>query len=91
MEIKIISASVDCEDAKTLINELNQVLTEITGDDGTSHFQREDVMEERSAFLIAYIDDIPYGCGALRQISEDIAEVKRVYAREIDMESGRQY
>lgn len=81
MDIEIKSASVDSEDAKMLISELNQALTVITGDDGTTNFHREDVLDERSAFLIAYIDGIPYGCGAIRQVSEDTAEAKRIYAR----------
>lgn len=81
MGIKIESASMDCEDAKGLIRELNQVLTVITGDDGTANFHEEDVRGERAAFLIAYYDEQPYGCGALRQVSEDTVEVKRVYAR----------
>lgn len=81
MEIKIVPASIECDDARELIGELNQVLTIVTGDDGTVNFHSEDVMEERAVFMIAYVDDVPYGCGALRMLSEDTAEVKRVYAR----------
>lgn len=90
MEIKVVPSSIECEDAKMLITELNQVLTVITGDDGTVNFHKEDVMGERSVFMIAYIDDIPYGCGALRPITEDTAEVKRIYARENQHGIGHQ-
>ncbi|MBH0053016.1 GNAT family N-acetyltransferase [Salinibacterium sp. SWN139] len=30
-------------------------------------------------FLIAYVDGVPAGCGGLRQLSEEIFEVKRMY------------
>lgn len=89
MEIKITPASIDCADAKELIGELNSVLTEITGDDGTVNFSNNDVIGERATFLIAYVDGVPYGCGALRQISENTAEVKRVYARKNQCGVGR--
>lgn len=39
------------------------------------------MQDRRSAFLIAYLDDVPMGCGALRTYSDDIAEIKRVYAK----------
>lgn len=89
MEMKITPASIDCADAKELIGELNSVLTEITGDDGTVNFSNNDVIGERATFLIAYVDGVPYGCGALRQISENTAEVKRVYARKNQCGVGR--
>ncbi|MBH0008214.1 GNAT family N-acetyltransferase [Salinibacterium sp. SWN1162] len=30
-------------------------------------------------FLIAYVDGVPAGCGGLRELSEEIFEVKRMY------------
>lgn len=79
--IEIIPKSITCNDAKLLLRELNSVLASITGADGTTHFQQNDVEQPRSVFLIAYIDGVPYGCGVLREINEESAEVKRVYAR----------
>ncbi|MEE1248941.1 MAG: GNAT family N-acetyltransferase [Lachnospiraceae bacterium] len=79
--IEVKKAQMDSLDAKELIQELNQVLTEITGDDGTANFKASDVQKEKSTFFIVYVDEKPYGCGALRKISDDVAEIKRVYAR----------
>lgn len=31
------------------------------------------------AFLIAYLDGVPFGCGAVRRIDETSAELKRMY------------
>lgn len=79
--IEIKRESINCEDAKLLIEELNQVLCKITGDDGTIHFHKEDLFEERSVFLIGYIDGIPYSCGALRELNQKEGEIKRIYSR----------
>ncbi|MBP7348757.1 MAG: GNAT family N-acetyltransferase [Butyrivibrio sp.] len=80
-EILIREADIHSADAQTLLCELNAKLTKITGDDGTVHFKSKDVATARSVFLIAYLHGEPYGCGALRELSDDTAEVKRVYAR----------
>lgn len=68
--LHIIETSIDNPDAKDLILELNHSLYQITGDDGTTSFHTEDVKTEKSSFLIAYLDGVPYGCGALRKISD---------------------
>ena len=79
--ISIRETDINSADAKELLGELNAKLTVITGDDGTVHFKSQDVATLRSVFLVAYMNDVPYGCGALRELSADTAEVKRVYAR----------
>lgn len=79
--LRIIESDIDSDDGKVLISELNQVLIQIIGDDGTIHFHKEDTRKENTVFLIAYLDEIPYGCGALRKISNDTGEIKRIYAR----------
>lgn len=88
-EIKILERSIDCDDAKELISELNQVLVVITGDDGTVNFSTEDVEAEGGVFLIGYLDGRPCGCAALRRLSEDTAEVKRVFSRKNNVGMGR--
>lgn len=87
--LHIVEASIDNPDARELISELNQRLVQITGDDGTANFHTEDIKTDKSSFLIAYLDGIPYGCGALRRISDDTAEIKRVYARRNKVGVGR--
>ena len=79
--ISIHETDINSADAKELLGELNAKLTVIPGDDGTVHFKNKDVTTSRSVFLVAYMNDMPYGCGALRELSDDTAEVKRVYAR----------
>lgn len=80
-DVCIIERDINCEDARILLDELNSVLTVITGDDGTSNFKADDTRMDKSVFVIAYFDNVPCGCGAIRKMSETTAEIKRIYAR----------
>jgi GNAT superfamily N-acetyltransferase len=72
----------DSVDAHTLIAELGQALTHITGSSGAASFDPDEVRGTRAAFLIARtIDGALLGCAALRPLDFDVAEVKRMYAR----------
>jgi ribosomal protein S18 acetylase RimI-like enzyme len=79
--IEIKDASVACDDAVLLLAELNAALIKITGASGEARFAAEDVNNERSAFVIAYVNGAACGCGALRPLTETTVEIKRVYAR----------
>ncbi|WP_176086551.1 GNAT family N-acetyltransferase [Martelella sp. HB161492] len=67
-------------DALALIETLSLVLREITGDSGESSFDVRDVSCARALFVIARDKDVPVGCGAIRPIADDTAELKRMYA-----------
>lgn len=72
-----------------LIAELSNELGGLYGDDGSAAFQPDDVSGERAAFVVAWLDDKPVGCGALRPMAESsIAEVKRMYVRQIARGQG---
>lgn len=76
-------------DANILINELSEELKMITGNDGRGSFNTKDVLNERSVFVIARDSQgEPLGCAALRNISNDVAEVKRMYARKKSLGIG---
>jgi putative acetyltransferase len=73
----------DNPEAMELLEELSQALMNITGASGQNSFSLEDMEEARSCFVLAINQDgKAVGCGAIRAISKEIAEVKRVYARE---------
>jgi putative acetyltransferase len=38
-----------------------------------------DPLPVRGVYVIAYVDGLPLGCGALRPLGEDVAEVRRMY------------
>jgi GNAT superfamily N-acetyltransferase len=69
-------------DTVALLEELSATLARITGDSGKASFDPGDVRAERARFVVARGDDgYAVGCGALRPLDQDIAEVKRMYAR----------
>lgn len=81
MTLSIQEASPDDADAKRLLALLSDKLLQLTGNDGTASFSEEDVQEERSIFLVAWSDEEPVGCGGLRPLTEEVCELKRMYAK----------
>lgn len=70
------------KDAQQLMAELSNVLTDITGASGQASFDVADVQGPRAVFMLARdVEGKPVGCGALRPLSAQIGEVKRMYAR----------
>jgi GNAT superfamily N-acetyltransferase len=73
-----------------LIIELSAELGTLYGGDGTAAFVASDVTVPRAAFVVAWLDGFPVGCGALRPTKEkeDTAEVKRMYVRPVARGKG---
>jgi GNAT superfamily N-acetyltransferase len=67
--------------AQRLISLLNAELEARYPEEGANFFRLdpEEVSEGRGAFLVAYLDDKPMGCGAVRMIEPAVAEIKRMY------------
>lgn len=69
-------------DATLLLNELSAQLSEITGASGEASFDVSDVTQPRSVFVVARNKTgQPVGCGALRPVSGEIAEIKRMFSK----------
>jgi GNAT superfamily N-acetyltransferase len=64
-----------------LITALNLELTGAFPEPGATHFSLNDaeVAPGDGAFVIAYLDDLAAGCGAVRRLDEATAELKRMY------------
>ena len=69
-------------DALALVAELSAVLAAITGDSGQASFDLSDVQGPRACFALARdAHGRALGCGALRPLDGDVAEIKRMFAR----------
>lgn len=80
--MKIIEKKPNEADAILLMEELSKTLEAITGASGKNSFNSEDVCVPRSLFVIAYDEEEePIGCGAIRPIDENVAELKRMFAK----------
>jgi ribosomal protein S18 acetylase RimI-like enzyme len=78
----VAPADPDSPGARALLGELGAALAAITGSDGAASFDAADVRGERACFLIARAADGRLaGCGALRPLDGNVAELKRMYAR----------
>lgn len=80
--LTITTEDPDTPDAIALLDELSAALAAITGDSGSSSFDAADVRAARACFAVARdAAGQAAGCGALRPLAGDVAEVKRMYAR----------
>jgi GNAT superfamily N-acetyltransferase len=90
------SISVRLENPESEIaTRLVQEMTEEVGrryrdlnDEGARSFKPSDVLVPRSAFVVACLDGHPAGCGALRPMDLEAAEVKRMFVRPIARRQG---
>lgn len=81
LRLVIKRADINSEDARILIDELSDELQKITGNSGRASFHDADIHNPRSLFVVAMEEDIAVGCGAFRELSDNTAEVKRMYSR----------
>jgi len=79
--IEIRRAALTSPDAAWLIAALNTELTATFPEAGATHFSLTgaQVGVGEGAFVVAYLDDIAVGCGAVRRLDETMAELKRMY------------
>ena len=79
--VEIDRADLRSADAAGLIAALNAELSAIYPEAGATHFRLDpdEVGEGRGAFVIARVAGVPVGCGAIRRLDADNAEIKRMY------------
>jgi putative acetyltransferase len=85
-QIRVTEADPQSEVASILIKQLSVELAAaypgFQAGDGSGMFKPADVLVARAAFVIAWLDDQPVGCGALRPMDDSsVAEVKRMFVR----------
>jgi putative acetyltransferase len=79
--ITIARADLTAEASRALIGSLNAELRGLYSEPGANHFRLdpEEVAAGRGTFLIVYREGAPVGCGALRLLDAETAELKRMY------------
>ena len=79
--VHIRRSTLASPDAARLIAALDAELTTTFPEPGATHFSLSDaqVVAGDGAFLVAYLDDVAVGCGAIRRLDEATAEIKRMY------------
>jgi putative acetyltransferase len=83
-EILILPINPYSDVAATLIEELVAELSHRYADrddDEAASFSPADATVPRSAFVVATLNGVPVGCGAIRPMVPDAAEIKRMYVR----------
>lgn len=80
--IRVAVEDPETPGAALLLDELSNQLSLITGSSGKASFDVNDVRGDRALFVVARDDEgRPVGCGALRPLEHDVAELKRMYSR----------
>ena len=79
--IEIHQEKITSAVAGLLIGQLNAELLETYPEPGATHFRLDpdEVGPGRGVFLVAYENGRPAGCGAVRRIDQNTAELKRMY------------
>lgn len=76
--IKLVRTDPSNQDFIELVKNLDADLAIRDGDDHAFYAQFN-TMRYLKHSLVAYEDDTPLGCGALKEISPDTVEIKRIY------------
>lgn len=92
-ELVVEPADASSPEVLALFAELSQVLTQLTGDAGTSSFRLEDLNDVRALVLVARDHGgTACACGVLRPLESDSTghsgELKRMYARQHGQGTG---
>jgi putative acetyltransferase len=79
--LEIRRSSLTSEDGARLIAALNAELMGVCPEPGACHFSiaSAQVAPGEGAFVIAYLNDVAVGCGAVRRLDEQTGELKRMF------------
>jgi GNAT superfamily N-acetyltransferase len=78
MELKRTSS--DNEDFRALVGELDKELWRIY-EDRQAAYDQHNIIEDNRNVIVAYINDIPVGCGCFKKFDDRSVEIKRMYVK----------
>jgi putative acetyltransferase len=89
--MRVEGADIRSPEALALISALNAELSAAYADTpGANHFRVDanEVAPGRGAYVIAWRDQTPIGCGAVRRLDDATAEIKRMYVVPSERSAG---
>ena len=78
--LTLIKTDSDNQDFKKLVELLDASLAETDGDEHDFYHQFNGIVNIRYV-LVAYLDGVAVGCGAIKKYDDNTMEVKRMYVR----------
>ncbi|MDU6387913.1 MULTISPECIES: GNAT family N-acetyltransferase [unclassified Pantoea] len=79
--IQVMREDADHPDARWLLDQLSDTLTQLTGSSGRIRFDAAEMAMPGRCFAVARnAQRQPVGCGAFRPLQPDVAELKRMFA-----------
>ena len=81
MSITIVEERPDTPDAMQLIAELDALLTPLYAQESRHGFSVERLLNDGVTFFVARVDGLPAGCGGVKLVGTEYAEVKRMFVR----------
>jgi len=78
--IKLIRTNSDNKDFRELVNLLDKELR-IRDGDAHSFYDQYNKIDKIKYAVVAYLNNISVGCGAIKEYSNDTAEVKRMFVQ----------
>jgi len=76
--IKAVRTDSTSQDFINLVHLLDKELAQRDGDDHPFYAQYNKIDNIKYA-VVAYVDNVPVGCGAIKEYSDDTMEVKRMF------------
>ena len=81
MTAVIVSERPDADDARMLIEELEQHLAPYYPATSRHGYSVEKLIRQGVAFFITRVDDVPAGCGGVQFFGAEYGELKRMFVR----------
>lgn len=87
MMLELIKTDSNNQDFINLVKQLDSYL-KVTDGDEHDFYNQFNSIDSLKHTIVAYLDNIPVGCGAFKPFNENTVEVKRMFTTEVTREKG---
>lgn len=78
MAMTLLRTTSDQADFQSLVGALDTYLTSVNGSDD-AYYRQFNKIDALRYVVVAYVNDVPVGCGAFKPFDEQATEIKRMY------------